>query len=75
MNVIRLEMSFKHFTFSLSGQFVKHFTKVLAQLAIQSLLRHFGIQTTWYLHSHFEWLRHCALLMKPFLRDFDRVPC
>ncbi len=41
MNVIRLEMSFQHFTFSLSGQFVKHFTKVLAQLAIQSFFTTF----------------------------------
>jgi hypothetical protein len=28
-------------------------------------LRHFGIHTTWYLQSHFVWLKHCMSLMKP----------
>ena len=27
--------------------------------------RHFGIHTTWYLQSHFVWLKHCMLFMKP----------
>jgi hypothetical protein len=22
-----------------------------------TFLRHFGMKTTWYLHSHFEWLK------------------
>jgi hypothetical protein len=26
-----------------------------AQSPVQHLARHFGIKTTWYLHSRFEW--------------------
>src|SRR5258708_18787092 len=31
--------------------------KCLRRLPYDTFLRHFGIKTTWYLHSHFEWLK------------------
>src|SRR5271168_4464520 len=31
--------------------------KCFRRLPYSTFLRHFGINTTWYLHSHFEWLK------------------
>jgi hypothetical protein len=33
----------------------EHLAKCFRRLPYNTFQRHFGINTTWYLHSHFEW--------------------
>src|SRR5664280_1233119 len=57
VHVIRQQMPFLNPAFLLLRQFAEHFSHILPQVPIQRLPATLGINTTWYLHSHFEWLK------------------
>ena len=57
VHVIGQQMPFFDSTLLLHSQLAEYFSQVLPQLPYSVFLRHFGMNTTWYLHSHFVWLR------------------
>ena len=48
----------------LLGKLPEHLAKCFRRLPYNTFRRHFGINTTWYLHSHFEWLKLSNLFIQ-----------
>jgi hypothetical protein len=57
VNMIQHEMTFFDPALLLQGQLAEHVSEMLPQFPLSTFLRYFGMNTTWYLHSHFVWLR------------------
>jgi hypothetical protein len=57
VNMVGEKMPFLNPALFLLGQFAEHLAQMLAQVPYSTFLRHFGMKTMWYLHSHFEWLK------------------
>jgi|SRR5215471_14537874 len=57
VDMIGHEMALLDPAFLLCGQFAKHPPRCRLSSPYSVFLRHLGMKTTWYLHSHFVWLR------------------
>ena len=57
MHMVLLLMSFFDLAFLAPGKLVKDSAEVPPDLPKQQLLRYFGVNTTWYMHSHVAWFR------------------
>lgn len=57
MHMIGHQMAFFDPRFLLRRQLVEHLAEALAELEVQRLLRHFGMNTTWNLQSQVVWLK------------------
>ncbi len=51
--MVHLQVPFFDLALPLPGQRVEHLTQSAPQLSIDRALRYFGMNTTWYFHSHF----------------------
>ena len=57
MHVVPHQMSLLDPALFMRGKLAEHFPQILPQLRESVFLRHFGMKTTWYLQSHFVWLK------------------
>ena len=60
VHMVGHQVSFHDFALLLARQPVQYLAQLLTQMAIRpysTFLRYFGVNTTWYLHSHVLWLR------------------
>ena len=57
VHVVRNEVSFQNLALLLPGQRVKDRAQLATGLSEDGLRRLLGTNTTWYLQSHFEWVR------------------
>jgi hypothetical protein len=55
--MVRQQMPFFDPALLLLGKLPEHLAQCFRRLPYNTFRRHFGINTTWYLHSHFEWLK------------------
>jgi hypothetical protein len=57
MHMIGHQVPFFDPAFLVLGKVVEYSPQVLPDLPKQHFLGYFGVNTTWYLHSHVEWFR------------------
>jgi hypothetical protein len=55
--MMRHQVPFLNLAFLAPGEFVEYCSQVLPNLPNSNFLRYFGVNTTWYLHSHVAWFR------------------